>query len=124
MRKDITLMAIVTVTLLFIVSACGGKYDDVIGTNDAFVDATENYCQAMEKANGATDIADALNDYAGMVEKLAPKMKALAEKYPELENQDQIPEELKESQDRATEAGIKFAGQMMKSIKLLNIILC
>ena len=117
MRK-VTIQGIIAVAAVsLIISACGGKYDDAISTNDEFVDAVENYCRDMDKADSADKVADALNDFAASVEKLVPKMRAIAEKYPELKNPDQIPEELKESQARAEEVSMKMAGQMIKAMK-------
>ncbi len=117
MRKVSIQLTVAVAAILLMVSACGGKYDDAISTNDKFVDAVENYCQDMDKADNADQVADALNDFAASIENLAPKMKAIAEKYPELKDPDQIPEELKESQARAEEVSMKMAGQMMKAMK-------
>ena len=114
--RNVTIRVMIALAAVFLlIPGCGGKYDDAIAVNDQFVEAVETYCSEMEKAEGTDDIAGALNNFAAEVEKLAPKMKAVAEKYPELNAPDQIPDELKESQARAAEVGMKMAGHMMKA---------
>lgn len=106
--------------LLLLFSACGGKYDDAVATNNKFVDAIETYVSDMETAEDADAVADALNDFAARVEKIAPEMKKIADKYPELKDPEQIPESLKESQAEAEAVSMKMAGQMMKTMTYMG----
>ena len=103
---------------LFMWSGCGGgKYSDAIEVNTQFADAMEDYVGALEKADSADSVANAVNAFAAKVEKIAPRMKKIAEKYPELKNQENLPEELKAGQKRATELGQQMARSFMKAMQ-------
>jgi hypothetical protein len=108
------------VAVLLLISACGGKYDDAVAVNEKFVDAVEAYVSDMETADDADAVADALNDFAAKIEKVAPEMKKIAEKYPEMKDPAQIPEEIKESQAQAEAVSMKMAGQMMKTFSYMS----
>ncbi|MCP4687992.1 MAG: hypothetical protein GY859_08075 [Desulfobacterales bacterium] len=111
---------IALLALVVVFSACGGKYDDVVEVNTEFADAAENYIEGLDKAGGADDVADAVNTFADKMEKLGPRMKELADKYPELKNPDNLPEELKASRERVDAMGMKIGGAMMKTMKYMN----
>lgn len=116
MRHKKIIVTFAAVVILSLISACGEKYDDAVAVNDKFVSAIEAYISDMEKADDADAVADALNDFAAQVEKIAPEMKKIAEKYPELKDPEQVPEELKESQAQAEAVSMEMAGQMMKAM--------
>ena len=100
----------ITVALM----ACGGgKYSDLIAVSNQFADATENYINAIEKADNASDAAGATNTYAAKIEKIAPRMREMADKYPELKDRSKVPEELKKNRERDDALGEKMAGAMM-----------
>jgi predicted nuclease with TOPRIM domain len=121
MKQNIIMAAALTVAALFIFSACaGGQYDDAVAINKKFVGAVEDYVSEMDSADNADAVADALNNFAAEVEKLAPEMKKIADKYPELEDPAQIPEELKESQAEAEAVSMKMAGHMMKAFNYMG----
>jgi aspartokinase len=106
-----TVLLVIAVALL----ACGGgKYSDVIEVSNQFADVTEKYINAIEKAENSSAAADATNTYAGKIEKIAPRMREMADKYPELKDRNKVPEELKESRERDDAFGEKMAGAMMK----------
>jgi hypothetical protein len=105
------------VALFMLIGCGGGKYGDAVEVNTKFADAMEDYIGDLDKADSAGTVAKAIDSFAAKVEKIAPRMKKLVEKYPELKNQDNYPEELKESQKRATELGQRMAGSFMKTMK-------
>lgn len=112
---------ILLLSIIVVLSACGGgKYSDAIEVNDKFADATEEYINNMEKANDAASIANAVDDFAAAIEKIAPEMKKIAEKYPELKDRTNIPPELKESRERMDSMENKMAGLMMKSMTYMK----
>lgn len=116
MRKR-TLLGTVLVAIVVVLVACGGgKYSDLIEVGNQFADATEKYINAMDKADDASSVASATDAYADKIEKLAPQMRKMAEKYPELKDRSKVPEELKESRQRDDALGKKMAGAMMKSM--------
>jgi len=75
---------------------------------------TEAYVADLEKAGDAKDVAKAMNRYADALEAHWPKMKKLAEKYPELKDTENVPKELEASQKAAEAVGQKMAGTFMK----------
>ena len=120
MRHGTIMVFCSAVAILLLFSACGGKYDDAVAVNKKFVAAVEEYTSDMEKANDADTVADAINDFAAQVEKIVPEMKKISEKYPELKDPAQIPEELKESQAESEAVSMKMAGQMMKAFTYMG----
>ena len=117
MRK--CLFGAIVLVVVFTLIGCGGggKYSDALEINTKFADAMEDYIGELESADDAGAIAKAVNSFAAKVEKIAPRMKKLIEKYPELKNKDNYPKELKESQKRATELGQRMVGAMMKTMQ-------
>ena len=102
-------------------NGCSGKkYADAQTLSDEFVAATEAYASALDKATQASDVADAINQYADKIESLMPKMKQLREKYPELMDVDNLPEELKEVQAAQEAASKQMVSAMMKMMPYMN----
>jgi hypothetical protein len=97
-----------------VVSGCGGKYADVKKLQVKFGEATEAYVADLEKANDAKSVAKAINGFADEMEVLWPQMRAMSEKYPELEDRKNPPKELEATQAEAEAAGKKMAGTFMK----------
>ena len=95
-------------------TGCSSKYADAKQMNAEFVNMTKTYLDDLEKSDTAKDVAKAMNRYADEMEKLWPKMKKLAEKYPELKDRNNVPQEMKESQKHVEEMGEKMAGAFRK----------
>jgi len=95
-------------------TGCSGKYGDAKALNEEFASLTETYVNDMEKCDSAKDVAKAMNKYADEMEKLMPKMKKVAEKYPELKNAKEMPEDMKDSQKKAEEMAGKMGSAFMK----------
>lgn len=109
------------VACLFLLVGCGGnKYADSIEVNQKFVQLMEDYVNTLETASSADQVAKAMNKFADGVEVLAPKIKALTEKYPELRDPENLPEALKASQEKAEELGKKMAGSFMKIMPFMR----
>ena len=107
-------------TILFLTIGCGDKYSAANKMNERFIDLMELYVEDLNKADNAKEVAKAMNRYADSLEDLWPKMQELSEKYPELRDKDNPPEELKESQKRAEEVSRKMAGAMMKTMPYMR----
>jgi hypothetical protein len=107
-------------TVSFLIIGCGGKYSDAEKLNMEFVELMEEYIADLDKADNAKDVAKAMNNYADGMEDLWPKMQKVAEKYPELKDKSNPPEELKESQQKANEVSQKMAGSMMKTMQYMR----
>jgi len=99
---------------VFLIAGCAGKYADAKKVNKEYMALVQGYVDDLEKTETAQDAAKAINRFADGMEGLWPKMKALSEKYPELKDRNNIPEELKEMQAEAAEVGKKMGNSMMK----------
>jgi uncharacterized protein YjgD (DUF1641 family) len=100
--------------VLLLIAGCGGKYADAKKVNKEYMALVQGYIDDLDKTESAQDAAKAIDRFADGMQALLPKMKALAEKYPELKDRDNIPEELKEMQAEAAEVGKKMGSAMMK----------
>ncbi len=100
-------------------SACSGKYSDAIEVDAEFGEAAEAYIDGLDKAKNAEDVVEAVDAFAAAMEKLGPRMKEMSDKYPELKNPDNLPEELKKSREKVDAMGMKIGGAMMKTMKYM-----
>ncbi len=114
MRKSLFITMLCVLAVLFFTVGCQGKYADAKKVNQKYMDVVKKYVDDLEKAASAEDAAKAINRFADGMEALWPQMKALSEKYPELKDRNNPPEELKEMQAEAQEMGKKMGTSMMK----------
>jgi hypothetical protein len=115
MKKTHIAALVAAATIMVVGLSCSGpKYSDAVAVNKSFVDAMQVYLNDMEKANSAQEVADALDSFATKVEKIAPRMKEISKKYPELKDPKRQPEELKAIRQQSTALGKKMGGIMMK----------
>ena len=108
------------VCLMPFISNCGGTYDDAVSLDTQFVDVMEDYVENLDKADSAKTVAAAMNDFADKMEKLGPKLKEMAQKYPELKDPKNLPDELRASQKKSEELGKRMAGSMMKMMQFMT----
>jgi hypothetical protein len=114
MKKGLLFPALCALSVLLLVAGCAGKYDDAKKVNKEYMALVQGYVDDLDKTESAQDAAKAINRFSDGMEDLWPKMKALSEKYPELRDRDNLPEELKEMQAEAAEVGKKMGGAMTK----------
>ena len=114
MKRGFFLAFFCGITVLTLIAGCAGKYDDIKKVNREYMALVQGYIDDLDKTESAQDAAKAINRFADGMEKLWPKMKALAEKYPELKDSNNVPEELKEVREDAAEVGKKMGDSMMK----------
>ena len=93
----------------------GGKYSDIKPIMKKFNENTEKWIESMEKADTATKVAAALSDYINTMKELRVKMTEMEEKYPELTDMSDPPEELKEEAAKMEEVMAKLMPTMMKA---------
>lgn len=91
------------------------QYADIEEFSDQYMRLIEEYAAAMDRADSAQAVATAINRFADGIEKLGPAMQRLREKYPELEDNQDLPEEVKKLESRMEEAGMKMVQAMMKA---------
>ena len=114
MKKMMVVLFLSLLTISFLIIGCGGKYSDAKKMNEEFIALVEDYIAGLDKADNAKGAAKAINRFADGMEDLWPRMQKLSEKYPELKDKSNPPEELKESQKRAEAMSQKMAGAMIK----------
>jgi len=117
--KRLMMMAVCLLALT-LAAGCGGKYSDVKQVNEEYVEMVETYVADLEKADDKDDVVKAMNNFTDDLEEIWPRMRELAEKYPELENSDEPPEELKESMENAEKVGAKIASSFMKIMQYMD----
>ena len=118
--KVIVKFIMVFFVLICFCYGCGESYSDVIAVNEDFVEIMEDYSKDLEKADNAKDVVAAINDVAEKLEKLAPRMKKLSEKYPDLDNEKDLPEKLLKSEKDMERVGEKLAGSFMTLVKYIG----
>lgn len=97
---------------------CGGEYSDVVAVNDAFAEHVQVCSEAITEAEDAADVAGALNALADELEKLAPEMRHLSEKYPELRgSQMEAHPVLARSQKQVEGVSKAFFASMLKAME-------
>ena len=116
MKKYFALITVVIfLSMLF---ACGGgKYADAKKVMEDFVSATNDFVNGLEKADDAASTAAVINTYADEMKDITAEMKKIQEKYPEIKDQKNPPEELKEVVAQVEEVMPKMMGAMMKIAK-------
>lgn len=111
-------LAYVAILAIFVMGfiACGGASDDPKVVMEDFTKVMENFANQIESASSAGDVAAALDSYADEMERLIPQFKAVQEKHPELMNQQDMPEEYEELNERMIAAQTKLnqGGLMQK----------
>ena len=116
MKKLFTLLTILI--FLSMMFACGGgKYADAKKVMGKFISITNDFASDMEKADDADSTAAAINAYAHEMEHLSADMQKIQEKYPEIKDQQNPPEELKELAGQMEEIMPKMMAAMMKAAK-------
>lgn len=105
--------------LFVLLSGCGSEYGDVIKVNKEFVGAMEEYVSATGEADSAKAIAKAINTYAAKLEKIGPELKQTMQKYPELKDDTEVPEELKGLQDQMKGLEEKMQKSFMNMMKYM-----
>jgi predicted nuclease with TOPRIM domain len=114
MKKMMLVLFLTLLTMSFLIIGCGGKYSEAEKMNKEYIALLEDYVADIDKADNAKNVAKAMNRFADGMEELMPKIRKLSEKYPELKDRSNPPEELKETQKKAEEIGQKMAGSMIK----------
>lgn len=108
-------------TLLALLGCSKGQdYSEAVEINTKFVDAMGSYIEDIDKADGAADVADAIDAYAQKIEELAPQIKAIAEKHPEWKDMGKVPDELKPIQEKAKQMAAKIPNTFMKTMKYMS----
>jgi hypothetical protein len=108
--------------VIFIIgmTACGGgggKYADLKPVVQKFNANTEKFIATMEKADSAEKVAAAMNDFAKIMGDLKTQMEKMEEKYPELKDMSDPPEELAEDGKKMSDLMMQLGSVMMKAMQ-------
>jgi hypothetical protein len=117
MRKMVWVVMIVLVSAAMV--SCGGKYDDVESTLTDYADAMEDYVAQMDQAESSDAVVKAMKGYTEKMKALAPRLKEMSEKFPELASGKDFPKELEKVSQRMADMGQKVQTAMMKSMKYM-----
>jgi len=112
--KAVSLLCLTVFVFTLIACGGGGKYADakkVIAKSNTIL---EDFFYKMEKADNGDNVAAALSVFTKDMKAVAPAMKELESKYPELANRQNIPPELGEEGEKMAELWMKFGSVMMK----------
>jgi hypothetical protein len=98
-----------------------GKYADLKEYLNDSLKAEEDYIAALERANSAKEVAEAITALGNKMEKLAPRADILKKKYPELKTLDRknLPVELKEEIEKLENMNQQWLTVSMKMMKYL-----
>ena len=111
----------VAVLFIFNLAGCGSsQYSDVEAVMNAQAKAMEKYVGAMEAADNAQDVVDALNGFTSDMKDLIPKMKNMKSKYPEITDVGEMPDELKDASEEMANLSGKLQEAMMKIMQYMQ----
>jgi hypothetical protein len=115
------LFSLLVVSLFLLAYACGGGGgDDPKSVMTDFFNVMDGFFADVEKAENADAIVAAIDKFSKGMKDVAPRMKKMHEKYPELKNMkdpSKLPPELKEFEGKIKEMEPKFVGVMGKFMK-------
>lgn len=117
MKKSLSVVLVALLSAAIL--SCGGKYDEVDRTLSDYADAMEDYVTQMDKADNADAVVKAMNDYTRKMTSLAPRLKEMNEKFPELASGKDFPEELEKLSQRMEDLSQKVQTTMMKTMKFM-----
>lgn len=102
--------------VLLCLGCSSAKNKDFIEVNTEYVEAMDAYAADLEKADNSEKVAAAIDSFAKKMEELAPKMKALRNKYPEWQDSTKVPEELKPLAKKAESVAQRLPQTFMKAM--------
>jgi Tfp pilus assembly protein PilP len=117
MLKKITVV-LIPVVLILLSGCSGGAYSDVREVVTQQTAATEDLISALKNAQNAKDVAKAYKAYNDVMEKIFPRYKEFAQKYPDMEKE--MPADLAAAVDKLEKAGNKLGELSMKASEYMN----
>jgi len=114
MRNILVMVSIAAVLVVAVGCGGGGKYADAKDALNTQADMMEEFAVGVENAKDSAAVVAVLEKFQKTAEGAKKQMIAIAEKYPEMKDQANPPEELKAEAARMEAIGPKFMGAMMK----------
>jgi hypothetical protein len=118
--KKVALFAVVGLIVFAGVVYGGGKYAEIKPILEKMAASLEKFVTDMEKAENADAVVAGLDAFTDVMKKLAPEMREILKKYPELKDEKTHPEELKPLLKKMDELGKKLFGVMGKIQQFAN----
>ena len=97
-----------------------GKYDQAKKVMNKQAEISTEYVNALERADNAKDVANAINTYANEMEKLIPDINKMMKDLPEVLNHETVPQEVAEESAQLTEAGEKIQAASKKLFQYIT----
>jgi hypothetical protein len=119
-RKTLSISAAVLMMFFAIICMAGDKYDEAREIYEQYIPALEKYLDAVDKAENPQKLAKAINDFAGSMETLAPKMKSFAEKYPDLQKDPAVPPDYADLAKKSNDLGQRFGQSFARIAPFLD----
>ena len=109
MIRNIMSLVTTVILLLFAVNCqSSDKYEEAREIYEEYVPAMEKYLDAVDKVANPQELAKAINVFADDMEGIAPKLKKLAEKYPDLADEPNVPPEYADLEKKSEALGQRF----------------
>ena len=106
---------------IFNLAGCGSnQYSDAEAVMNEKAEALKKYVGAMESADNAQDVVDAINGFTSDMKDLIPKMKNMRSKYPEIINPREMPDELKAPSEEIANLSVKLQEAVMKTMQYMQ----
>ena len=115
--NSLNLMLSILVSLFLLNGCSSKKYADAEKTRNDYINIMDEYITALDESDDAEDVAKAMNRFCDKMEVLMPRMERMVEKYPDLKDTQNLPEELKESQKGIEALKEKMISSMLTSLK-------
>jgi len=116
------LLVLVVAMLVFGISACKGSDSPKAVLND-FLGLFDGFLTNMDKADNADKVVAAIDTFSVAMQAIAPRMKALEEKYPALKagmKGGAMPEEFKEFEQKFKDMTPRMMGLFGKMMQYAN----
>lgn len=107
-------------TLLAFAVACAEDYGDAVKAQEDFIDLASDFAAEMDAADSAGKVAAAMNHYAEGMAELAPRIREINKKYPELRDPEKVPEKLKKTTEDQKEVMSEVSSSFMKAMPYMN----
>lgn len=114
-KKCLCISTSLMLLLFAVICHAGDKYEEAREVFEQYLPAMEKYLDAVDKCSGPKELTIAINAFADSMEAIAPRMKKLEEKYPELKNEQTAPLEYADLEKKSEALGQRF-GQSFSRI--------
>jgi len=119
-KKILTITLAAAFAVAFFGCKKSGQYADLKEYLNDFINFQEEYVSALEKANSAKDVAEAMTEMGNKMEKIAKKGESLKTRYPDLNKmRKEPPAEIKDELEKLTKVTQRWLTVSMKNMKYM-----